>query len=171
MIDQLITDLKDAADAADAEAAVKVILANFVRDPAAAKASLPDDIADDVILFEDDRVSIWFCRFQPGASVPPHNHRMSATIGVFQGVEQNDLYRRDDAAMPVLAESTAITAGEVVQIAADAVHGVTCTSDVPSEAIHVYLGALTRTDRSLFDLYAGAELPFTDENYHRLTKA
>ena len=85
MIDQLITDLRDAADAADAEAAVKVILADFVRDPAAAKSSLPDDIADDVILFEDDRGSIWFCRFPPGASVPPHNHRMSATIGVFQG--------------------------------------------------------------------------------------
>ena len=170
MFDQLITDLRDAAGTADAEAAVKAILADFVSDPAAAKAALADDTEDDVILFEDERISIWFCRFQPGATVPPHNHCMSATIGVFQGVERNDLYRRDDAAMPVLAESTPIAAGEVVQIAADAVHGVTCISDVPSEAIHVYLGALTRTDRSLFDLDAGVELPFTDENYHRLTK-
>ena len=170
MFDQLITDLRDAAGTADAEAAVKAILADFVSDPAAAKAALADDTEDDVILFEDERISIWFCRFQPGATVPPHNHCMSATIGVFQGVERNDLYRRDDAAMPELAESTPIAAGEVVQIAADAVHGVTCISDVPSEAIHVYLGALTRTDRSLFDLDAGAELPFTDENYHRLTK-
>ena len=170
MFDQLITDLRDAAGKADAEAAVKAILADFVSDPAAAKAALADDTEDDVILFEDERISIWFCRFQPGATVPPHNHCMSATIGVFQGVERNDLYRRDDAAMPELAESTPIAAGEVVQIAADAVHGVTCISDVPSEAIHVYLGALTRTDRSLFDLDAGVELPFTDENYHRLTK-
>ena len=170
MFDQLITDLRDAAGTADAEAAVKAVLADFVSDPAAAKAALADDTEDDVILFEDERISIWFCRFQPGATVPPHNHCMSATIGVFQGVERNDLYRRDDAAMPELAESTPIAAGEVVQIAADAVHGVTCISDVPSEAIHVYLGALTRTDRSLFDLDAGAELPFTDENYHRLTK-
>ena len=170
MFDQLITDLRDAAGTADAEAAVKAILADFVSDPAAAKAALADDTEDDVILFEDERISIWFCRFQPGATVPPHNHCMSATIGVFQGVERNDLYRRDDAAMPELAESTPIAAGEVVQIAADAVHGVTCISDVPSEAIHVYLGALTRTDRSLFDLDAGVELPFTDENYHRLTK-
>ena len=41
MIDQLITDLKDAAGTADAEAAVKAILTDFVSDPAAAKHLCP----------------------------------------------------------------------------------------------------------------------------------
>ena len=39
MFDQLITDLRDAAGTADAEAAVKAILADFVSDPAAATAA------------------------------------------------------------------------------------------------------------------------------------
>ncbi|MEG9862249.1 MAG: hypothetical protein V6Z81_07075 [Parvularculales bacterium] len=170
MFDKLVDNLKTAACSDDAEAAVKSLLTDFVKDPDRAKSALPDYTEDDVILFEDDSISIWFCRFQPGMTVPPHDHRMSATIGVFQGVERNDLYERTDGDMPVLKSSTPIPAGTVVQIAADAIHGVCCTSNVPSEAIHVYLGALTRTDRSLFDTDAGVELSCTDENYQRLLK-
>ena len=168
MFDQLITNLKAAARGPDAAAAVHALLADFVRDPARAKAAMPAYQEDDVIIFEDDTVSIWFCRFQPGAVVPPHDHKMSATIGVYQGVERNDLYDRDDKGLPVLQSSTDIPAGQVVQIASDAIHGVTCTSQNPSEALHVYLGALTAVDRSLFDVDAGQELPFTDAHYNRL---
>lgn len=171
MLEILINDLKAAAGGQNPEAAVQSILAAFVREPEAAKAALPDYDEDDVILYEDETVSIWFCRFQPGMTVPPHDHRMSATIGVFQGVEQNDLYNREGGNAPVFQNSTPIPAGAVVQIPADAVHGVTCTSTIPSEAIHVYLGALTTVKRSLFDPKDGAEMPFTVENYHRLTQA
>ena len=168
MLDHLISDLKTAARGPEPEVSVKSILGDFVADPAAARAAMPDYAEDDVIIFEDDSVSIWFCRFQPGMSVPPHDHRMSATIAVFQGVEQNDLYTREGDAMPELSSQTPISAGQVVQIPADGIHGVTCTSDVPSEAIHVYLGALTEVDRTLFDTSAGEPLAYTDENYHRL---
>lgn len=168
MFDQLISDLKTAAAGSDAEAAVKAVLTAFVADPETARAAVPDFADDDVVLFEDERVSIWFCRFQPGMTVPPHDHKMSATIGVFQGVERNDLYTRHGDDMPELASQTPIAAGQVVQIAADGIHGVTCTSAEPSEAIHVYLGALTAIDRTLYDTEAGEALAYTDENYHRL---
>ena len=168
MIDNLIADLKSAAQTEDAEAKVKALLAHFVRHPEQAKAAMPDYAEDDVILFEDDSISIWFCRFQPGAVVPPHDHKMSATIGVYQGTERNDLYDRDDQNLPVFHSSTSIPAAEVVQIQRDAIHGVTCTSSIPSEALHVYLGALTTVERSIFDVDAGKELPFTEFNYNRL---
>ena len=169
MFDQLIDHLKAAAVTDNAENAVKKLLADFVRDANAAKAAMPNYQEDDVIIFEDETVSIWFCRFQPGAEVPPHDHKMSATIGVFQGIERNDLYDRDDQGQPQLKSSTDIPAGQVVQINSDAIHGVTCTSAIPSEALHVYLGALTKIQRSIYDTAAGEELPFTDENYQRLT--
>jgi hypothetical protein len=40
----------------------------------------------------------------------------------------------------------------------------------PSEAIHVYLGALSRVDRDLYDMEHGTVLAFTDENYSQLTQ-
>lgn len=169
MFDQLIANLKSAAQSENAEASVKALLTDFMRDPQLAKSAVPHYQDDDVIIFEDETISIWFCRFQPGAVVPPHNHLMSATIGVYQGTEQNDLYDRDDQGLPVFKSSTAIPAGQVVQIAENAIHGVTCTSDVPSEALHVYLGALTTVDRSIFDMTDGQEMPFTEDNYNRLT--
>ena len=168
MFDQLIAHLKSAARGENAEASVKALLADFVRDPQQAKSAMPHYKEDDVIIFEDETISIWFCRFQPGAVVPPHDHQMSATIGVYQGTEQNDLYDRDEQDLPVLKSSTAIPAGQVVQIAENAIHGVTCTSDEPSEALHVYLGALTTVDRSIFDMAAGQEMPFTEDNYNML---
>ena len=171
MLETLLDDLKAAAAGPDPKTAVETVLGGFVADPAAAKAALPSYDEDDVILFEDESLSVWFCRFQPGMTVPPHDHRMTATIGVIEGVERNDFYERDGRNPPVFSHSTPVGAGAVVQIAADAIHGVTCTSPEPSEAIHVYLGALSRVDRSLFDPAGGAEMPFTDENYHRLTAA
>ena len=46
---------------------------------------------DDEVLFEDDTVSIWFVRFVPGLHVPPHDHQTTATIGVYEGAEDNSL--------------------------------------------------------------------------------
>jgi predicted metal-dependent enzyme (double-stranded beta helix superfamily) len=131
---------------------------------------MPDFDQDEAILFEDDQISIWYCRFQPGASVPPHNHNMTAFIGVFHGTERNDMYEHGDEDILKPLKSTDIHAGEVLSIAPDAIHGVTCTSAEPSEAIHVYLGALSRVDRDLYDMEHGTVLAFTDENYSQLTQ-
>jgi predicted metal-dependent enzyme (double-stranded beta helix superfamily) len=95
---------------------------------------------------------------------------MSACIGVFHGAERNDMYERgaDNILKPL--KSTDIHAGEVLEIGYDAIHGVSCTSAEPSEAIHVYLGALSRVDRDLYDMEHGTVLAFTDENYSQLTQ-
>ena len=108
------------------------MLQDFVRDPEQAAACCPDFEDNDVILFEDETVSVWFCRFLPGQSVPPHNHLMSATIGVFRGIERNDVFTRSDTGNLEQAEQTEVGAGEVIQLPADAIHGVTCVSDTAS---------------------------------------
>ena len=168
-MDDLLQKIIDAALSAEAEQAVRAVLQDFVRDPEQAAARCNDFEDNDVILFEDETVSVWFCRFLPGQSVPPHNHLMSATIGVFRGIERNDVFTRSDTGNLEQAEQTEVGAGEVIQLPADAIHGVTCVSDTASEAVHVYLGALSKIDRSLFDIQSNEELAFTDEAYERLT--
>lgn len=168
-LDQLINDLKKASQRDTALEDVRDVMTRFVSNPQDAMSHVPDYEEDDVILFEDDHVSIWFCRFQPGVVVPPHDHQMSATIAVYQGVERNDFYQRDgDGLTP--SHQIELGEGDVVQIAPDEVHGVSCSSTMPSCAIHVYLGKLTSVDRSLFDVVDGKAMAFTDENYEKLTR-
>lgn len=167
-LDTLITNLKTASREDEALAEIKSLLMSFVQDPKTAERNVPDYEEDDVILFEDDNISIWFCRFQPDLTVPPHDHQMSATIAVYSGIERNDFYER---AGDQLTQSGQVElhAGDVIQIAPDEVHGVGCASQEPSCAIHVYMGNLTNVERSLFDVANGKVMSFTDENYQKLT--
>lgn len=59
----------------------------------------------------------------------------------------------------------------MLQIGPNAIHAVGCASETPTCGIHVYLGELTQVERSLFDVAAGAEMTFDDDNYQRLKSA
>ena len=170
-IDQLVDELKTAALSADAKAQVKSILEQIVKDPSWVAKSIPDYADDDVILFEDDLISIWHCRFPINLSVPAHDHQMVATIAVYQGAERNVLWTRNDSG--AIEEKTELTvnAGDVLQLGPDAIHSVRSTDDIDSCAIHVYLGRLSTVKRSLFDTENGVVLPFDDANYQRLVCA
>lgn len=170
MLQQLIKDLTEASTGPAPQQAVERYLSEFVADPQLACNAVPEYDEDDVILFENEHVSIWFCRFQPGTKVPPHDHRMSATIGVFKGVERNDLFTRDGKGKLILQASKNIAAGQVLQLDVDTIHGVACTSTEPSCAIHVYLGPLSTIDRALYHPDTGQEMAFTDAHYEELTK-
>lgn len=167
-LSDLVTRVRAAAVSATARADIKAALEEAVADPEAFGASLPVFEEDDVILHEDDSVSIWHCRFQPGKTVPPHDHKMLATIAVYRGAERNDFYERSADGGLQKSSEVRLGAGDVFQIGPSAIHAVGCDSEEPCCGIHVYLGALTKVDRSLFDLSDGAALPFTDENYYRL---
>jgi len=174
MLDRLIERLKSAAvsdhSQPPADLAIVSLLTEYVQHLKANHSARPMFEDDNVILFEDDHISIWFCRFQPKVKVPPHNHMMTAMIGVYDGIEENALYDADDQGNLTPRQIKHVHAGEVLRIAPDEIHGVTCVSDHPSEAIHVYLGPLTRVDRNLYDVEHGTVLSFTDENYKTLSK-
>ena len=142
-----------------------------MQEPSSVQREMPDFEENDVILYEDDTVSIWHCRFDPGYTVPAHDHQMSATIGIYRGAEKNELYQRVANGGLAKQREIVLRAGDVLQIHASDIHAVSCASDVPCCGIHVYLGCLTAADRSLFDVVSGNELNFSDENYRRLTRA
>ncbi|MCP4818843.1 MAG: hypothetical protein GY883_06630 [Shimia sp.] len=167
-MDQLISALRSAAGNEDARAQVKAVLQAAVSDPEAFAATVPAYAEDDVVLFEDATVSIWHCRFQPGKTVPPHDHAMLATIAVYRGAERNDFYERGPDGGLRKSSEVRLGAGDVFQIGPSAIHAVGCDSDEPCCGIHVYLGELTTVARSLFDLENGEAVPFTEENYYKM---
>ena len=164
----LVTRLRESALRENPASAVKAVLQSALHDPVQFKQTMPTFEQNDVILFEDDSVSIWHCRFDPGHTVPPHDHQMTAIIGVYSGVERNLFFEHDaESGLAELGERE-LHAGQVLQIAGKAIHAVACPSDEPCLGIHVYLGNLTEVERSLFDVQSGRALRFTDENYYRL---
>lgn len=167
-LDQLVADLRAAAVGPAPTQDVHRLLTEAVADPVATQAAMPDFDDDDVILFEDETVSIWHCRFRPGVTVPPHDHQIRATIGLYDGAERNEFFERSAGGFAKIDERV-LTAGEVLQLEGEMIHAVSCAGDEPCCGIHVYLGALTEVERSLFDPADGTKLAFTDDNYDHLT--
>jgi predicted metal-dependent enzyme (double-stranded beta helix superfamily) len=170
-LDSLVEDLKEAALQTGARARVKSIMEETVKDPKWVSETMPTFEENEVILFEDDTVSIWYCRFVAGQSVPPHDHQMVPTIAVYQGAERNVMWVRNDAGGIDKKTEIVVEAGDVLQVGPTAIHSVTRDGDTDSCAIHVYLGKLTTVDRSLFDTKTGEEMRFSDDNYNRLIGA
>ncbi|PRZ44611.1 hypothetical protein [Tritonibacter scottomollicae] len=170
-LDDLVANLRTAATSDAPRENVKALLEQAVAAPADMQAAMPEFADNDVILHEDETVSIWHCRFLPGQTVPAHDHQMLATIGVYSGAERNDFYEADLESGGIRKSSEVIlSAGNVLQIGPSAIHAVGCASERPCLGIHVYLGALTQVERSLFDTEKGETLRFSDENYQRMTR-
>ncbi len=167
-LDVLVEQLRAAAVGATPRAQIKAMMQDVMSDPQRVADGIAEFVDNDVILFEDDTISIWHCRFMPGHTVPAHDHQMSATIGVYQGAERNDFFERAPDGGLRKSSEVAVRAGDVLQIGPSAIHAVGCASSEPSCGLHVYLGRLTTVERSLFDTQKGEVLAFTDENYHRL---
>ncbi|MEM6661514.1 MAG: hypothetical protein AAF666_04975 [Pseudomonadota bacterium] len=171
-IETLVTDLRAAATQDRPQQSVRSVLQTALADPVAVNEGIPDYAENEVVLFEDDSISIWFCRFLPGQTVPAHDHQMHATIGVYRGAERNEFFETAaDGVALQKSNEVVLEPGKVLQIGPDAIHAVSCASAEPSLAIHVYLGKLTTVDRSLFDTDTGEAMAFSDDNYERLTRA
>lgn len=163
-LDSFVLKLREAARADEPVKKVRELMTQAFSDPEAVRAAMPEFENDDEILFEDDSVSIWFVRFVPGLHVPPHDHQTTATIGVYQGAEDNHFYLHENSRL--LHKSTRrVGPGDVIALKPDGIHSVEAADGVDSCGIHVYLAALTKIDRSLFDWDSGEACPFTDENY------
>jgi len=169
-LDAFIAALRAAAAGERPGRAVRTLLQQAVGRPDALRAALSDLAdGDETLLFEDDTVSIWHCRFHPEREVPPHEHRMPALIGVFAGTEANTFYRRGAAGLERV-KTRRVAAGEVLAIGDAGIHSVSAAGTAPSHAVHVYLGPLSAVERSLFDWQTGAPRPLTDANFQTLTR-
>jgi predicted metal-dependent enzyme (double-stranded beta helix superfamily) len=167
-LDSLVKEISTASRGNDPKSAVKTIMERVFEDTHAIQEGIPVFDEDEVNLFEDDAISIWVCRFMPGAPIPPHDHQMDAIIGLYAGVERNRFFKRDTSDTITESGHVDIKPGEILNISPTAVHAVECISEEPSCGIHVYFGPLQSIDRSLFDQRAGTRLKFTEKTFNRL---
>jgi predicted metal-dependent enzyme (double-stranded beta helix superfamily) len=146
---------------------------NLLKDSLSQSEDLADAIAaqkeDEVLLFEDETCSIWTCRFNTDEVLPPHEHCMPVHIAVYRGTEVEVLYKREKNQLK-FGGNKHISACEVASLGTEAIHAITADGLEQSHAIHIYEGALTAVQRSLFAWDNGTEIEFTEENFQAMKR-
>lgn len=170
-VETFVRDMREIAVGADAAKTLRAYIDDIMQDPDAIRDAFPAELAGDQILFEDDTVSVWRTSFDPGVSVPAHDHQMSAVISVYQGKERNDFFEADPNGGLRRSGEVVLEPGSVLSVGPSAIHSVTCISEEPALGLHVYLGNLTEVDRTLFDIDKGTSMKFDDANYEKLVAA
>jgi predicted metal-dependent enzyme (double-stranded beta helix superfamily) len=168
-LQEFIDRLRDAASSDNAATRVEALMLEAFRDPAAVRAAMPAFDADEEILFEDESLSVYYCRFDPDQQVPPHDHGTTAIIGVYEGGEVNSFYRAGEGRL-VETSSVVLEPGDVLRIGPDAIHTVMTSGAESCHGLHVYLAPLTTMDRSLYDWETGTAEPMTDKRFEALTR-
>jgi predicted metal-dependent enzyme (double-stranded beta helix superfamily) len=127
--------------------AIKELLEEALADTSSVARSLPPERAGIVKLHGSPELTILNVIWAPHMSFGAHDHRMWALIGIYNGGEDNALYRR---AGDTLAPSGAkeLRARDVVLLGDDVVHAVTNPTGQFTGAIHIYGGDFFSTPRS-----------------------
>lgn len=170
LLAKFVVGCREAAKCDDAVVQIAELTEALLADPSAilAEASpLPDELPSmgwEDVLFDDDTVTVMLMATPPGVAQPPHDHRMSAVIGVFQGCEDQRFYRRRGDGLQEM-RGRAIELGEVLTLGKATVHAISTDGPGICRAVHVYLGKLADIDRTIFDPETYEPHTFTIERY------
>jgi predicted metal-dependent enzyme (double-stranded beta helix superfamily) len=162
-LDQFIADLR-AALAERSRQALKEVVARAVSDPASLLRRLgePDQAAVQVLHQASD-LTVLNVIWAPKQLTLPHDHRMSAVIGMYGGREDNVFWRRVANATKFQIEPAggqALGTGDVAILGRDVIHSVVNPLTKISGAIHVYDGEFLTVRRSMWDAETLVEKPY-----------
>lgn len=150
----------DACRSAGAEGpdAVNLVVADAVCDGAALFDALgPPDHGAVRALYRSDSLTVLDVRWEAGAILAPHEHRMWAVIGVYSGREENVFWRRiesvnDQAPQIEPSHACSLGHGATVVLRSNVIHSVTNPLQRPTAALHVYGGDFFTRKRSEWDI-------------------
>ena len=162
-LDQFIADLR-AALAERSRQALKEVVARAVSEPASLLRQIgePDKGAVQV-LHQSPDLTVLNVIWTPKQVTLPHDHRMSAVIGMYGGREDNMFWRRVPGAAKFQIEPAggqALGTGDVTILGRDVIHSVVNPLAKISGAIHVYDGEFLTVQRSMWDAETLMEKPY-----------
>lgn len=162
-VEQFIADLR-ATLGERSRKAMKEVVERAVSDPAALVQTLgvPDRPGLQV-LHKSPELTVITLAWAPMQVTLPHNHRMTAIIGMYGGREDNTFWRRSREGARLGLEPAAgesLGTGDVTMLGPDIVHSVVNPLGRISAAIHVYDGPFLTVQRSMWDAETLQEQPF-----------
>lgn len=150
-IDRFVEDCVAANRDADAQAAVKEVLARAVSAPKSVLAALGEPSKAGInVLHRSESLTIFSATWTPQMNLMPHNHLMWANIGIYTGREDNILWRETSDGIEACG-AKALFEKEAAALPVDAVHSVTNPLLRFTGGIHIYGGDFFDTTRSQWD--------------------
>ena len=143
---------------------MREVVARAVADPAAlVRAIGAPDKAGVQVLYRSPELTVLNLLWGPRQVTLPHDHRMSAVIGMYEGREDNMFWRRVPGASKFQiapAGGEALGVGDVALLGPDIVHSVVNPLGRISAAIHVYDGNFLEIERSMWNAETLVEAPY-----------
>jgi predicted metal-dependent enzyme (double-stranded beta helix superfamily) len=143
---------------------VQDVMKRAFADPDAVMAAVGKPTESGLVpLHQSPELTVLNVVWKPGMTIMPHNHRIWALIGIYQGQEDNVFWRRldGDADGRIEPASTkSLFLGDVMPLGKDIIHSVTNPSEELTGAIHVYGGPFFEIERSEWDPEALTERPY-----------
>ena len=165
-LDRFVAEAREATAAAEPVGAACALLARSLD--AAARQGPIETSADETLLYEDETVSVWHERFRPDEELPPHDHGVIAILGVYAGREANRLWRRDAGWRE--GGTLMLGPGAFHVFGPNDIHSVRALGGTCSHGLHIYLGALTRVRRCLYDWDDGAPRALDETTFKKMTR-
>jgi predicted metal-dependent enzyme (double-stranded beta helix superfamily) len=161
-LDEFLDQCRHARDESEPRVAVRDVVRRAVADPSSVAATFNPERAGINLVHQADDLTVLHVVWAPGMSIYPHDHRMWAIIGIYEGAEDNAFYRREAPGAPALTESGGkrLLGGDVLVLGDDTIHGVTNPLDHLTGAIHVYGGDLVAQPRSQWGPGDRVERPY-----------
>jgi predicted metal-dependent enzyme (double-stranded beta helix superfamily) len=154
-LDRLLNNLRDAVGNEDPTAVADAVLFAIREKPLVSQARSSQ------LLHSEPGLTIVHIAVNPGFVSPLHDHRTWAVIGIYEGQEDNTLYRRTDDSRGVEPSgSRSLRQGEVLPLRVDAIHQITNPLGKKLIALHVYGKNIFNIERSAWDPVTGQERPF-----------
>jgi predicted metal-dependent enzyme (double-stranded beta helix superfamily) len=170
--DQFIADCRDALQGDRPSFNVRDVVSRAISDRAAICRQLGEPKAGGIQpLIRSPELTIINLCWPSNIVVMPHNHAMWAVIGVYDGREDNILWRRlprGGSGKIEAAGAKALSTGDVQVFGTDVIHSVINPSQRVTGAIHVYGGDFFGVERSEWDADSLEERPFDMQKVQKL---
>lgn len=105
----------------------------------------------------------------PGMALDPHDHQMWAAIGIYEGAEDNEFFRRSGPGEPTIVESGGkhLAVRDVALLGDDTIHAVRNPHHGLTGAIHIYGGDFVEQPRHQWGPGERTERPHDIEHTFR----
>jgi len=168
-LDDFIVQCEAARQEGEARRAIREVLERAVSAPSEVASALGPTEGGFSLLHHTDDLTILHVVWAPGMRIYPHDHRMWAAIGIYEGQEDNAFYRRSGPGEKTLVESGGkeLATGDTVVLGDDTIHGVTNSRQGLTGAIHVYGGDFVNQPRSQWGPGPVEERPYDVDEARR----
>ncbi len=162
--EKFIEECRNALKETNAHAAVREIVERTVFDPNNVIEGLGEPKRAGVqTLYRSDDLTIINFTWGPRMSLPAHDHRMWAVIGIYGGKEDNTFYQRSPKGRLLRHGGKELSVKDACPLGAAVIHSVVNPLDKITAAIHVYGGDYFGVPRSQWDAKTLEEQPFDVE--------